>query len=157
MAILIFFCLIFASSWIFWIKMGKRKRRWIKLKIGSTLNTEKKPRYPEKMSESEKVACSIFMKLMLEPTSKLYYDIQTAECFVSDIEKTIFIFLESGNMKIINTVYGYDTFIQRQTEIYLSYRFKRELTKRRGQFKAEAMQKVEHSLHNTLEKLNSRK
>jgi hypothetical protein len=107
------------------------------------------------LGNSEKIACEIFMTLLTDPTTKLYYDIITAECYMTNLDRSIYIFLESRNMKIINTVYGYDTYIQMQTEIYLSDRFRKELTKRRKQFKDEAMKKVEHSLMNTLEKLRN--
>lgn len=110
-------------------------------------------RLPKNLEGAEKDACSIFLNLLKNPSSKMYYDTTTSECFLSDPEKTLFVFLESRNLKIINTVFGYDTPLQPETEAYLGERFTQELGKRRAQFKAEAMLKVKHSLHTTLNKL----
>ena len=156
MQLLLFLLSITMITIAFYAKTTRRKRKWLKLRIHHAFATQRRVKFPKKMNESEKVACGIYMNLLLDPTTKLYYDIVTAECYVSDAEKTIFIFLETQNLKIINTVYGYDTPLQNETEQYLSDRFKRELTKRRKQFKDEAMKKVEHSLHNTLDKLKER-
>jgi len=108
------------------------------------------------MKESERTATAIYMKLLFDPGTKLYYDLHTQECYLRSEDSTIFIFLESNNVKIINSVYGYDVHISRDTESYLLEKFRREMAIRRQRFKEEALSKVEHSLENTLEKLNQK-
>lgn len=127
---------------------------WLKfLRVMS--NADKRTRLKKDINESEKTACNIFMYLLKDPSSKMYYDTATSECFLSD--KDIYVFLESRNLKIINTVFGYDIPLQQNTEVYLGMKFSLELGKRRSEFKAEAMKKVEHSLHKTLDKLRESK
>jgi hypothetical protein len=105
------------------------------------------------MSEAEKIAVSLFVRLMKDPESKLYYDIQSAECYIKSYDGTIYIFLEDRNMKTINTVVGYDIQLQPETEHYLNEKFRFELNKRRILFKKEALEKVDHSLHKTFDKI----
>jgi hypothetical protein len=108
------------------------------------------------MVPAEKTAYSIFMKLLLDPTSKLYYDLHTSECYIRSEDATLYIFLEANNIKVINSVYGYDVPIGRDLEAYLTERFRREMAIRRSKFKAEALKKIEHSLETTLEKLKQK-
>ena len=56
-------------------------------------------------------------------------------------------------MKTINTVVGYDIQLQDETEQYLSEKFRLELNKRRMLFKKEALEKVDHSLHKTFDRI----
>jgi hypothetical protein len=108
------------------------------------------------MTESERTATAIYIKLLFDPGTKLYYDLHTQECYLRSEDSTLFVFLEQMNVKIINTVYGYDVPISRETESYLLEKFRREMAIRRLQFKKEALSKVEHSLEGTLEKLNQK-
>jgi hypothetical protein len=129
-----------------------RNLRWMYLKIRRSFSTNK-INLPKKMSESEQIAVSLFIKLMKDPESKLYYDIQSAECYIKSYDGTIYIFLEDRNMKTINTVVGYDIQLQPETEHYLNEKFRFELNKRRILFKKEALEKVDHSLHKTFDKI----
>lgn len=129
--------------------------RWMKLSWSWTSNGEIKVKRPKKMSEAEKTALHIFMKVLLDPNSKLYYDLHTQECYLRSEDATLYIFLEALNVKIINSVYGYDVHIGRDTEAYLLDRFKREMAIRRQKFKNEALSKIEHSLESTLNKLKN--
>jgi hypothetical protein len=115
--------------------------------------SEVQTRRPKKLTESERTATEIFMNLVNRPSSKLYYDLKTSECYVRSEDGSIFIFLEDRNIKIINSVYSFDVHISTELEAYLTARFERELAIRRLQFKREALSKVEHSLENTLNKL----
>ena len=151
----IFLTLLVTVVIIFYVNTTKRQRTWLSLKFSRVFASEKRIRFPKNMTESEKIASEIFIYLLKDHSSKLYYDIVTSECFISDANKTIFTFLESKNLKIINTVYGYDTYISSDTELYLSNRFRRELTTRRKMFKEEAILKVEYSLCSTLNKLKA--
>ena len=133
----------------------KRRLRYWRLRLFYSIFSNNRIKYPSKMSESEKVATSIFVSTLLNPESKLYYDIQSRECYLRTGDGSLFIFLESRNVKIINSVYGYDVHISSELENYLSERFIREMNKRRSAFKQEALDKVEHSLENTLLKLKT--
>ena len=129
-----------------------RNFRWMYLKLRRAFKNNK-IRLPKKMSEPEKIAVSLFIGLMSDPESKLYYDIQSAECYIKSFDSTIYIFLEARNMKTINTVVGYDIQLQDETEQYLSEKFRLELNKRRMLFKKEALEKVDHSLHKTFDRI----
>jgi hypothetical protein len=125
----------------------------INLKLKSTFRKQK-IRYPKKVSNNEKVASSIFLKILHDPETSLYYNPETYECYLKSNKHNLYIFLESTNIKIINSKYGYDTKISIQLENYLSERFKHESSKRRNIFKQEVLSKVENSLNHTLDKIN---
>lgn len=128
------------------------KLYWLRL-LRFMRQSEVQTRRPKKLTESERTATEIFMNLVNRPSSKLYYDLKTSECYVRSEDGSIFIFLEERNIKIINSVYSFDVHISTELEAYLTARFERELAIRRLQFKKEALSKVEHSLENTLNKL----
>ena len=130
------------------------KRFWLRL-IYRWLKPRDRVQLPKRMSESERCATAIFMLVLHNQASKLYYDLQTTECYLRSEDSTLFIFLESQNVKVINSVYGYDVNISLQLENFLVDRFRRELAIRRRSFKREAIAKCEHSLENTLNKLQS--
>lgn len=135
----------------------KRWFRWRFLKLRYVWSSQdSKPKKPKKMTESEKTAVLIFMKLLFDPGTKLYYDLHTQECYLRSEDSTLFVFLECQNVKIINSVYGYDVPISREAESYLLEKFRREMAVRRLNFKREALSKVEHSLELTLEKLKQK-
>lgn len=135
----------------------KRFLRWRYLRFQYVWSSrDSKPKKPKKMTESERTATAIYIKLLFDPGTKLYYDLHTQECYLRSEDSTLFVFLEQMNVKIINTVYGYDVPISRETESYLLEKFRREMAIRRLQFKKEALSKVEHSLEGTLEKLNQK-
>jgi len=125
----------------------------INLKLKSTFRKQK-IRYPKKVSNNEKVASSIFLKILHEPETSLYYNTETYECYLKSDKHNLYVFLESTNIKIINSKCGYDTKISIQLENYLSERFKHESSKRRNIFKQEVLSKVENSLNHTLDKIN---
>jgi hypothetical protein len=137
----------------------RRIKKQIKVLYLKTLRTfnggEKKVMKPKKMTESEATACEIFLTVLHNKESKLYYDIQTQECYISSGDKTIFVFLESGNVKIINSVFGYDVHIKPELENYLLQKFIREMGKRRNSFKNEVLSKINNSLDSTLTKMKS--
>ncbi len=137
--------------------IGRRRVvRMLIIKILRLTSTKRKVRLPRKLSDSERIAVSVFMRLIQDPESKLYYDIHTQECYVKSGDSTIYLFLEDRNLKAINTVVGYDIPLQSESEYYLSEKFRLELNKRRMVFKKEAMDKVDHSLHKTFDKIITR-
>jgi len=131
---------------IFWLRTQYRM-----------LGNRKKVLPPKKMTDAEKTASAIFTHVLLDPNTKLYYDIETNECYLRSEDSTIYIFLEKENIKVINSVYGYDVAISTDLECFLTDRFRREMSLRRKDFKGEALSKVEHSLETTLKKLKENK
>ena len=115
---------------------------------------ERRAKYPKKLRDAEKIAIETFLVVLRDPQSSLYVDITTQECFLRSDDSSIYLFLEAGNLKIVNTIFGYDISLDANSERFLSEQFKNELAKRRRQFKKEALEKVQHSLKNTFEKLS---
>ena len=111
---------------------------------------------PVKMTHSEETACQIFTSVLRNRGSKLYYDIHTQECYLRSEDAAIYVFLEAGNVKIINSVFGYDVNISNELEGYLLEKFIREMTVRRKAFKTEALSKVNHSLDQTLDRVQNK-
>jgi hypothetical protein len=141
------------------MKMNKLKlKRTVKvfyLRLIRNLSSERKVTKPKKLTESESKACEIFLTVLHDKDSKLYYDIKTQECYISSSDKTIFVFLESNNIKVINSVFGYDVHIKSDLENYLLEKFIREMGIRRNSFKNEVLSKINHSLDSTLSKMRS--
>lgn len=125
------------------------------LRATRTIGREKKLQRPKRLSEAEDTACDIFLAILHNKDSKLYYDIQTQECYISSGDKTLFVFLESGNVKIINSVFGYDVHVRSDLEGFLLEKFIREMSIRRNAFKREVLSKINHSLDSTLMKIKS--
>ena len=112
-----------------------------------------KVKKPSKLSDAESTACEIFLTILHNKDSKLYYDIQTQECYISSGDKTLFVFLEANNVKIINSVFGYDVHVKGELESYLLEKFITEMGKRRNAFKNEVLSKINHSLDSTLTRI----
>jgi hypothetical protein len=118
--------------------------------------TDRRPRFPKDVTNDELTASIIFLRVLRNPDSKLYYDLKTNECYVRSGDSTLYLFLESRNLKVINSVYGYDIRLSTKMEIYLADRFIIEMSKRRSAFKNEALSKVTHSLDKTLKDINKK-
>lgn len=127
--------------------------RWIYVKIKRLFSSEKRARYPKHVSQQERTVAEIFINILHNNNSQLYYNNRTGECYLKLDSEKIFIFLESHNIKIINSNFGYDTHISNEMEFYLSSRFDDENTKRKTLMKEEALSKIEYSLSKTLKKL----
>ncbi len=123
------------------------------LRVFRSFGNEKRLKKPKKLTESEETACEIFLTILHNKDSKLYYDIQTQECYISSGDKTLFVFLEAGNVKIINSVFGYDVNVRSDLEGYLLEKFIREMGIRRNAFKKEVLSKINHSLDSTLTRI----
>ena len=143
----------------------KRRIKWlwvkaiVSFKMGRGKAEYEKARRPVKnINESQGYAMDITVKSILNPNSELYYDTSTQECYikVEDVKGTIYVFIEARNIKIINTVFGYDIPIDIPTENYLSSVFRREMNKRRSQFKKEVISKIEFSLQKVLKNVSKR-
>jgi hypothetical protein len=142
-----------------------RTRRYIRYCYLKTLSVfamknrnEDRVRRPKHINELQRMAIDISVKLMVNPSSKLYYDLTTQECYVKNEFDggNVYVFIESNNVKIINTVFGYDIPMTQDGEQYLISVFRREMSKRRSQFKKEALAKVDFSLHTVLDRINGK-
>jgi hypothetical protein len=131
----------------------KRLIRVFYLRVLRTFKGDKRVRKPKKLTESENKACEIFLTVLHNKDSKLYYDIKTQECYIGSGDKTIFVFLEANNVKVINSVFGYDVHVKQDLENYLLEKFIREMAKRRNLFKLDVLSKINHSLDNTLSRI----
>lgn len=138
-------------------------RLWIKFRIALKFDNKRSNRSKRpnatKLDKSQSCAIDIAVKTMRHPLSKLYYDLETQECYIKREDAqvgVIYIFIEANNIKIINTVFGYDIPIGNDSEQYLTWIFRKEMAKRRSQFKNEAISKVDFSLHKVLDKINEK-
>ena len=136
-------------------KYTRLKRKFIIFYMRSfkSIGKEKYIKKPKKLTESESMVSEIFLTVLHNKDSKLYYDIQTQECYISSGDKTVFVFLEACNVKVINSVFGYDVNIRQELEGYLLEKFIREMSIRRNTFKKEVLSKINHSLDSTLSKI----
>jgi hypothetical protein len=134
-----------------------RLKRIIIVKFGrflQLLSTKpEKPNRPTKMSISENSALTIFTRILRLPDTKLYYDIKTQECYLKSEEYQLYLFLEERNIKIINSVFGYDVRLTQELEAHMYDKFIHEMAIRRSAFKKEALSKVDHSLELTVDRV----
>lgn len=117
---------------------------WYSLSTSRRDNSIKKP----KMTDTESQAARIWVKVIHQKDSNLLYNPQTQEAYVEweSPSGTVYLFLESGNLRVINTVVGYDIRLSSQAEQWFSNIFTREVAKRRAKFRKSAESKVTHSL-----------
>lgn len=101
-----------------------------------------------KMTPGEEQAVRIWTRVVHQPDSNLMYNPQTQDCYAQWDSKTgtIYIFLEQGNLRIINTVVGYDVRLSHKVEQWCDYIFAKEVAVRRKKFRRQAESKVVHSL-----------
>jgi hypothetical protein len=109
-----------------------------------------------KMTETESQAARIWQKVVHQKESDLMYNPQTHEAYAQwdSANGTIYLFLESGNLRVINTVVGYDIRLSSHVEQYCANIFTREVAKRRAKFRKNAESKVTHSLDSLETRLN---
>ena len=136
--------------------MKKTIKRWLRrlyIKSMSILSPKDRCRFPKDITDKERTVYDIFIKVLHDPDTKLYYDTKTMECSMKSDKQSLWIFLETRNVNVINSTFGYDRTISPKLECYLSDRFRHENTKRRNLMKEEALSKIEHSLSKTRDKL----
>lgn len=145
--------------------MVRKTKWWLKkikvsfLKFFRDLsNEEKKIKKPKKISEQENYAISIWSMLIHNKKSDLFYNPENHECYVEYLGEggPIYMFLESRNMRIINTIVIYDIRLGANTEQWCTKIFNREVHKRRTHFKNDATKKVNNSLEKLYERLNKK-
>lgn len=119
----------------------------------SNSQTIRKPKETE-LNEQERIILKIFLKVLLDEETNLHYDMVGHECYLKSKKFSLYLFLEHNKVKVINTIYGYDVTICNELYTFLLDKFGKQMTLRRKKFKNEALAKVEHSLDDTLKKLN---
>lgn len=142
-----------------WRSKLRKFRRSAFVKFGrfiKSASNDRKIKRPKKLTEQEDTAMQIFLEILHDKDSKLYYDIATHECYISSPDQNIYIFLESRNIKIINSVFGYDVHIGSALEHYMLEKFIKEMAIRRNSFKRDVLSRINHSLDSTLEKIKKK-
>jgi hypothetical protein len=115
----------------------------------------RKPKLPKKLNQAQKISIGIFFKVLKSEKTELYYNLLTEECYLSNNDLNVHIFIEDKNIKVINSIYGYDIEIDYQTEKYLVRKFEIEQNKRRIKFKNNIVSKTENQLIQTYNKISN--
>ena len=136
-------------------KYKSKVYRYFYVRMCRLFNNNDRSRYPKSVTDKERTVSDIFIKILHDPSTELSYDISSKECSMKNVRESLWIFLEPGNVKVINSVYGYDRRISAELEYYLEERFRQENRKRGAIMKAEALSKVDYSLNKTLDKINN--
>lgn len=110
-----------------------------------------------KMTASEEQAVRIWTKVVHQPESDLMYNPQNHEAYAQweSPSGPVYLFLEAGNLRVINTVVGYDIRLSMKVEQWCATHFSREVAKRRNKFKRQAESKVIHSLDSLESRLSN--
>lgn len=129
-----------------------QRRLWVTWKRLTTAPASRRPKRPKHMTIGEEQAVRLWKRIVIDSASTLLYQPDKYECFAewSGPEGHIYLFLEEHNLRVINTVVGYDVRLSNEVEGWCSDIFYREVTKRRKRFRMEAEAKVTLSL-DTLE------
>lgn len=126
------------------------KRFWLKVLIWNRRHMKGLGHAKRPICKSADVntALRIWSRVVLNDDSELMYNPVTHECYAEwfDRNNPVYLFLESGRMRIVNTVIGYDVQLGNDEENWCSEIFRREVNRRRNTFKTEALGKVVHSL-----------
>jgi hypothetical protein len=107
-----------------------------------------KVKRPKNLSTETAQAIRLWGMAIHREDSLLLYNPVTGESYVElvDADCPVYLFLERGNLRIVNTVVGYDVPLQNDAEAWCSQMFSTEVHRRRTTFKATANSKVAHSL-----------
>ena len=132
----------------------KRFRVYFRRYFGQNL----KVRRPLSMSTETDTALRIWLRVINAEDSELLYNPVTQECYAEwvDVNNPVYLFLESGRLRIVDTVICYDVFLKQGEEDWCTECFKREVNRRRSEFKMIALGKVMHSLDNLELRLNDK-
>lgn len=124
------------------------KRKFILAWYGLSASRRDSRIQKPKMTETEAQAARIWIKVVHQKDSDLMYNPQTHEAYAlwESPSGTVYLFLEAGNLRVINTVVGYDIRLSSQVEQWCASIFSREVAKRRAKFRKNAESKVTHSL-----------
>jgi len=110
---------------------------------------------PRGLSDVSLTALRIWRRVVHWSTSDLLYNPVTSECYAEVVigGHRVYCFLESGRLRIINTVVGYDVELSIEAERWCSGVFTREVNRRRTAFKNVALGRVVHSLDDLEQRL----
>lgn len=142
----------------FFKKLSRRIKRRLHVTVMRTLflpKHQEKIDFPRKFVASEETAVKLFLAVLENPGTTLMYDTDPEECLLESADKTLYLFFTPSNIKIVNTVVGYDIHLQPRVELFLRQKFKAQLKKRIRIFKSEATKKVQVSLQKTLDKVST--
>lgn len=133
----------------------KRFRVYMRRYFGHSL----KVRRPKGLAPEVDTALRIWTRVVHEEDSELLYNPVTQECYAEwvDSNNPVYLFLESGRLRIVNTVIGYDVHLKQAEEDWCTECFKREVNRRRSEFKRIALGKVMHSLDDLEDRLNTKR
>lgn len=134
-------------------KVRKKINKYFKRRKSET------PTLPSKITHQEKQMVNIFKELLYHKNTSLEYNAKTKVMglFLESEDVFYHIYIYDDNVRIINTVHGYDTPITKRIREYLMDYFKR---KQDSNFKIKmdkANAKVNHSMDTILEKLKKNK
>lgn len=134
---------------IWWSRFCRKSLR-LRLQIGRwfTPHDGRRVNRPTRITPEVDTALRIWSRVVHEDTSTLLYNPQTHESYAEWTAGggPIYLFLESGRLRIVNTVVGYDVRLDAAAENWCSQVFTREVHRRRSAFKRHALGKVVHSL-----------
>ena len=136
-------------------KYKSKLYRYLYVRMSRIFRSGMRVRYPKNVTKEERTVSDIFIKILHDPSTDLFYDMKSKECALKNTRESLWIFLEPGNVKVINSTFGYDRSISNELEYYLEERFRHENHKRRVVMKDEALAKIDHSLNKTLDKINN--
>lgn len=125
-------------------------KRVVRVTLGKFFSSDYRDRRMSRpqMTTTEEQAVRIWTKVLHQADSELMYNPKTHESYaVWDSPRgTVYLFLESQNLRVINTVVGYDIHLSSRVEQWCDNVFSREVDRRRKKFKKQAESKVVHSL-----------
>jgi hypothetical protein len=105
---------------------------------------------PMQKSEYERDCISICKKLIDKEETILLLTPISNKRYIRNEEHQIFVILEGNNVKVINHVYSYTVFLEKNCWENLVSMFDNEVEKRREIFEKEITSNIKHSLQNIL-------
>jgi hypothetical protein len=105
---------------------------------------------PMQKSEYERDCISICKKLIDKEETILLLTPISNKRYIRNEEHQIFVILEGNNVKVINHVYSYTVFLEKNCWGNLVSMFDNEVEKRREIFEKEITSNIKHSLQNIL-------
>jgi hypothetical protein len=105
---------------------------------------------PMQKSEYERDCISICKKLIGKEETVLLLTPISNKRYIRNEEHQIFVILEGNNVKVINHVYSYTVFLEKNCWESLVSMFDNEVEKRREIFEKEITSNIKHSLQNIL-------
>jgi len=111
--------------------------------------TPKDPTLPKNLDLTEQQVVDIFEELLVNPKTELHYDPERYECFLEC--DPYFMVMEGSKAIIVNSIYSHEVTMSHKTEVYISFTFNKEVSKRRQALKLKYLSKVEKNLGKILE------